>query len=195
MEVNKNNPTVYGVGYLGTGIYKTVVNGKRSKVYYAWNNVLERCYSKKLHLRKPTYIGTVICESWECFQKFAQWYENNYIEGFQLDKDILQKGNKIYSPETCCFVPREINNLFTNRSLKRGDFPIGVTKFSNRYRANLTIDGTSLYLGTFDTPEEAFQAYKIAKESHIKEVADKWKPFIKPRVYNTMYNYKVEITD
>ena len=192
---NPNHPTVYGLGYLGIGKYKSQCNGKKSKIYCAWNNILERCYSKKLQLRKPTYIGCSIVKEWCNFQNFAKWYEENNINEFQLDKDILKKGNKVYSPDTCCFVPREINNLLTTRKLKRGEFPIGVTKFGNSYCATLTMNRTSTYIGTFSTAEEAFKAYKITKENHIKEVADKWKLKIEPKVYQAMYSYKVEITD
>lgn len=192
---NPNHPTVYGLGYLGIGKYKSQCNGEKSKIYYAWNNILERCYSKKLQLRKPTYIGCSIVKEWCNFQNFAKWYEENYIDGFQLDKDLLQKGNKIYSSNTCCFVPREINNLLTSRKLKRGQFPIGVTKFGNNYRATLTMNGTNTYIGTFSTAEEAFQAYKITKETHIKEVADRWRGQIAEPIYHTLYNYQVEITD
>ena len=51
------------------------------------------------------------------------------------------------------------------------------------------------YLGRYNTPEQAFLAYKIAKESYIKEVAEKWRDQIDPRVYNTLMNYEVNIDD
>jgi hypothetical protein len=194
-KVEEFTPTVYGVGYLGVGKHQTQLNGVRSKIYYAWNNILERCYSKRLQIRKSTYIGTTIYKEWECFQTFAKWYQENYIEDFQLDKDILVKGNKVYGPETCCFVPREINNLFTNRKAERGNLPLGVGEFNGKYRASLSVAGVSTYLGTFKNPKEAFQRYKTAKEFHIKVIAEKWKSIIAQNVYQTLVNYEVEITD
>ena len=68
-------------------------------------------------------------------------------------------------------------------------------KHRRKYKATISKNNVKLYLGLFDTPEEAFQAYKTAKEEYIKEVADKGKESISPKVYRAMYNYKVEITD
>ena len=114
------------------------------------------------------------------------------MEHWHLDKDIICKECKTYSPETCAFVPADVNILFIKNDIKRGVYPISVRKTkSQRFTSRLN----SKHLGTFDTPEEAFQAYKVAKEKHIKEVADKWKDLIDPRVYEAMYDYKVEITD
>ena len=157
--------------------------------------MLERCYSEKYQEKYPTYKNCTLDEKWYNFQIFAKWFENNYILGHQLDKDILIKGNKIYSPETCCFVPQEINKLFTKSEKARGSLPIGVRKCNKRYKAIVKLNGKQRHLGTFDTPEEAFNAYKIAKELHIKEVADRWKGQISDRTYYAMYNYQVEITD
>lgn len=194
--LNPYHPTVYGIGYIGIGKYATQVDKIKSKIYYAWNNILERCYSRKLHKRKPTYKEITICKGWCNFQVFSEWHENNYIEGFQLDKDILIKGNKIYSPETCCFVPSEINNLFTNRKNARGLLPIGVRKCKDGYKVKLRLNNIQTELGiTFPTIKEAFQAYKTAKEEEIKRIADEWRDQIDPRVYQAMINYKVEITD
>ena len=118
------------------------------------------------------------------------------MNGWELDKDILIKGNKIYSPETCAFVPAEINGIFTKTNSKRGVYPIGVSLHKEgRFQAKVLKNKKQAYIGLFDTPEEAFQAYKKAKEEYIKEVADKWKDKIDPRVYEAMYNYQVEITD
>jgi len=185
---NKLHPSVYKIGYEGVGIYSSK---KHPTPYTKWTDLLKRCYSKSTQERQPTYKGCSVDERWYNFQNFAEWFENNYIKGWHLDKDILMKGNKIYSPETCCFVPQEINSLFTKGESCRGDYPIGVTKVGKKFKAVLK----GLGLGTFDTPKEAFQAYKTAKEAYIKEVADKWKLIITPEVYEAMYNYQVEITD
>lgn len=107
----------------------------------------------------------------------------------------FNEGNKIYSPKTCCIVPREINTLFLKRESSRGDWPIGVYKKRKKFSACISSKIKNIGLGTFNTPDEAFQAYKVAKEKYIKQVADKWKGKIDERVYEAMYNYEVEITD
>lgn len=182
--------SVCGVGYIGKGKY---CSNHKSKSY--WMRMLHRCYDEKVHKERPTYKGCLVDECWHNYQVFAKWFDDNYTDGFVLDKDILIKNNRIYSPETCCFVPQEINGLFTKTNAKRGKYPIGVKKEGDRFRADMSYKKNSTYLGAFDTPEEAFQAYKTAKEVLIKKVADKWKEQISNKVYKAMYNYQVEITD
>jgi len=189
---NPYHPSVYGVGYLGVGNY----SGKPYfKIHDTWLGMFQRCYSEKYQKRQPTYKECFVSEEWHNFQVFASWFEENYRKNQQLDKDILIKGNKIYSPETCCFVPQEINLLLVSSNSKRGKYPIGVHKLGNRVQAQLTINGKQVYLGLFDSPEEAFQAYKVAKEKHIKEMAEKYRPQLAPQTYQALINYKVEITD
>lgn len=190
---NLNLKDVVQYGCIGNGCY-----GTKHFSYNIWANLLKRCKDEKVIKINPTYKDITVCEEWRDFQNFAQWCEDNwkpYMEGWQLDKDILVKNNKTYSPETCCFVPQEINKTFTKSNKKRGDLPIGVGKNYNKYISQIKTSGKVRFLGSFDTLEEAFQAYKIAKEEYIKEVADKWKDLIDPRVYQAMYNYQVEITD
>lgn len=197
---NPYHKSTYGIGYFGEGDYKSGSNRKMHNYYVAWANILNRCYNKQ-HQEKyqPTYSGCSVADRWHNFQVFAEWFCTNHKDGFALDKDILVKGNKIYSPETCCFVPQEINNVLTKTNILRGDLPIGVRKEGNKYAAEVKRKLSDTLrkhrIGVFDTPEEAFQAYKIAKEAYIKEVADKYKNQITEQVYQALYNYKVEITD
>jgi hypothetical protein len=193
---------VFGVGYVGKGKYKHITNGKHTKQYTVWHSMIRRCYSEVYLKNKPSYIGCKVVEQWHNFQNFAEWYDKNYyeIEGetMCLDKDILVKGNRIYSPETCVFVSRSINSMFTKTDSKRGKYPIGV-KWHSRdeiFEAKCC-DGTKkhIYLGRFKTPEEAFQVYKTYKESLIKRTAIKFKDQIPSKLYNALMNYEVEITD
>lgn len=193
LKKNIKNPyhlSVYGVGYLGVK-NKTYNSVMEKKIYSIWHSMISRCYNSRDIDNKSTYKYTTVCEKWHNFQNFIDWYTDNYKEDFYLDKDILFKGNKIYSPETCCLVPCEINALFTKRDNLRGTYPIGVSKDYGKFKATLKKKN----LGRYSTPEEAFQVYKDAKEQYIKEVADKWKDKIDSKVYQAMYNYKVEITD
>ena len=195
---NPNTPVVYGVGYTGEGKYKAI-DYISSENYYRWKTMVSRGYNKKYKEKHPTYKDITVCEEWYNFQNFAEWFEDNYnphtMQGWHLDKDILVKGNKVYSPETCCFVPQEVNTLVIKNSVNSSGLPLGVYINGKKYFSKMNKEGKTIYLGTFKTVEETFQVYKIAKEDWIKKVADKWKPLIEPRVYQAMYNYQVEITD
>lgn len=168
--------------------------------YKLWCGMLSRCYNPKAQAKLPTYKFCQVSENFKTFSKFKAWCEQQTgygKKGWHLDKDILVKGNKVYSEDTCCFLPKEINCLMTNNKSVRGDLPQGViwncTK--TRYRARIQKTTGWESLGTYDTPEQAFQAYKVAKEAYIKEVAEKWKDQIDPRVYQALLNWKIEITD
>ena len=194
------SPSVYGVGFIGKGKFKANDgNGKPTKCYNTWKDMLRRCYDSKYHKKKSTYKNCTVCSEWHNFQNFAQWYYSNYYEfedeKMALDKDILKKGNKIYSSNTCVFVPSSINNLFIKRDKCRGKYPIGVSKVKDKFEAWLSKGNKRIRLGYFNTPNEAFLAYKIAKEQYIKEVAEKWKAQISQKLYDTMMNYEVEIDD
>lgn len=200
---NPYDKTIFDIGYLGKGIYD---KKDYSYIYDKWNNMLSRCYNPYYLNKYPTYINCYVCEDWHNFQNFAKWYEENYyeIEGEKmcLDKDILVKGNKIYSPETCCFVCNRINTLFTKRDKLRGKYPLGVSwdKARNKFRARCKIldkenKNKLIHLGLYNTSEEAFLAYKNFKEKHIKQVADEYKDLIPKKLYEALYRYEVDIND
>ena len=196
MVMDKWKPTVLGVGILDIN-----VDDENRFVHKAWTTMLTRCYCVSYKTKYPTYEYCKASENFKVFSKFLTWFKNQKggeVKGFVLDKDILIKGNKLYSEDTCCLVPEEINLTFVNKAANRGDHPIGVSFISEgRYRARLNKGkGVGLFhLGYFRTPEAAFQAYKQAKESYIKKVAEKWKESIDPRVYEALMNYQVDITD
>jgi hypothetical protein len=154
---------------------------------------------------RPTYKGCTVDESWHNFQNFAAWYDKNFYEidgeRMELEKDILIKGNKVYSPETCVFAPHSINSLFVKGNSIRGEFPIGVYRHTqtNKYIAQckISLNGVkkTINLGIYETPERAFIAYKSYKENLIKQKAENYKDKIPSKLYEAMINYKVEITD
>ncbi len=196
---NPYHPYIFSVGFIGEGIYKSVINGSITHYYKFWYGMMQRCYDEKTHKKQPTYKDVEVCEEWHNFQNFAEWVEKNYnseyMENWQLDKDILIKGNKTYSPETCCFVPRQINNIFIKNNARRGLYAIGVTKVKNRFIAQININSKINKIGYFLTEVEAFQAYKTEKEQYIKEASNEYKDQITEKVYKALINYKVEITD
>ena len=182
--------------------YIPFLNYNRMKAERLWNDMYSRCYNEKLHKRFPEYIGCTICDYWlEDKERFYRWVEDNYYmignEQIDLDKDILCKGNKVYGPETCVFVPHTINTLFLNGRKNRGGLPLGVyfDKDRNKYRAEMNYMGKNKKLGRYDAPEEAFAKYKEYKEKFIKDIAEKYKGKIPDKVYNAMMNWKIEITD
>ena len=202
---NPYHPSVYGVGYIGTGKYKPYANGKQTKAYIYWKNVVKRCYDPYFLNKWPTYIDCYVCDEWLCFQNFAEWFYKNYYEVEEeimcLDKDILYKGNKIYSPETCIFAPQRINLLFTKSNVKRGEYPIGMYYYKPTNKLHVlcqTLDGQKR-LGYFplNKPFQAFTCYKNFKENYIKQVADEYysKGLISKEIYDALYKYEVEIND
>ena len=194
------SPSVYGVGVLGAK-YPPSINGVQTKEYTLWQNMLRRCYSDNSKKKQPTYEGCEVSENFKSYEYFYDWCNSKVgfgVEGWQLDKDLLVKGNKVYSENTCVFIPAEVNTLLVKSTASRGKHLIGVcwNKTKKSFVAHVGKNkGKSEHLGYFNTEIEAFNAYKQAKESFIKEQANKWKGQIDIRAYNALMNYTVEITD
>lgn len=197
----KKRKLVYGVG-VNDSTTSTGSSKKREPAYALWKCIMSRCYGKT-RLKHATYANCSVCDDWIFYSNFKKWFEdpaNGYKKGYHIDKDILVRGNKVYSPNTCCFVPPEINTLIVKHDATRGDLPIGVAR-NNRgghgFRAIVRICGKFRTIGYFYTIEEAFQAYKTEKEAHIKDMATRYfkDGKITEKVYNALMNWKVEITD
>lgn len=199
---NPYDKTVYGKGYLGEGNYKNKINGKKTRQYNTWHDMLRRCYDEEHRIKNPTYIDCSVCDEWLNYQNFAEWYDENYYDIdnqiMHIEKDIIHKGNKIYSPENCVFVPAFINSLFTRNDINRGNLPIGVY-WSNKKKKYISQcsegNGIQAFLGDYNNPIDAFNTYKIHKEQLIKSIANENINKIPKRLYNAMINYQVEITD
>lgn len=196
---NKNFPFLYNRGFLGYGKYKPIIKKEQTIEYKKWTSMFRRCYNKKGLIRQPTYQGCEVCKEWYNFQVFAKWYNENLWseECNYLDKDILIKDNKIYSPNTCILVDNKINCLFVTHKKHRGVYPIGVCKENNcnSYRATF---GAGNYLEFFDNPIDAFYGYKNAKEKYFKKIANDYKEKYKNfpiELYNALINYEVSIDD
>ena len=200
--IKKPPKKVFGVGINDD----TEIHAHNSEpiAYRKWRTMIARCYSEKYHCKQPTYIGCEVCEEWKTFSNFKKWHDANYIDGYELDKDLLLRNNKLYSPQTCCYVPKDINTLLLNCKSARGDTPIGVTKkigsLGIKYLAAMShyVNGKRTgYIGSYDTPEDAFSAYKRTKESYIKKIAQTYynEGKITRRVYDALMKYEIKITD
>lgn len=187
-----------GVGVCRTGKYPTKNIDGNTLEYKKWYSMLLRCYGRECQTKYPAYHGCTVSQDFIMFQEFAEWCNNQTgfrNKGWHLDKDILYKGNKQYNRDTCCFVPEQINYLILDNRAVRGGLPLGVCKVDKKFKAVLRTAKGVQRLGRYPTPEQAFTAYKEAKESYIKEVANQWKNDIDSRVYDSLISWEVDISD
>ena len=191
---------VYGVGIVGTK-YPISEGGVITKEYMLWVDMLRRCYSDNFKKKYPTYEGCEVSDNFKSYEYFYEWCHIQIgfaNKDWQLDKDLLIKGNKVYNESTCVFIPKDINSLLTKSTASRGEHLIGVSwkKANKTFVAKVSKGkGKQEHLGCFKTELEAFNAYKTAKESFIKEQANKWKSQIDERAYEALMNYEVNIDD
>jgi hypothetical protein len=195
--MNKPDPM-----YRDDGEFKTIREGKAAKEYSAWYHMRHRCYLADRSKRYKGYEDCEVAEEFHSFQRFATWAigQVGINDGFQLDKDLLVKGNRIYAPDTCLFLPGEINRILIRNKDKRTDMPVGVMYRPEHvsgkpYVACVNKNSKSVALGYFDSIEKAFLSYKVAKEEILKAVAEKYKSVIDPRAYAALVAYQIEITD
>ena len=112
---------VLGVGVCDIPTVVPVESGRgpKDKCYSTWTGILARCHSVKTRKRQPTYGDCRVCDEWLIASNFKAWYDANYVDGWQIDKDYRGDG-KLYSPETCTFVPPWLNLLMTDHGRARG---------------------------------------------------------------------------
>lgn len=202
---NPFHPSIYGVGITGDK-YPRSINCKMTKEYDTWIHILQRCFDDRLKEKQPSYIDKECCDEWLYYPNFYEWLHNqpNFDKWYSgkrwaIDKDILVKGNKVYSPDVCCLIPQNVNCLFLKREAERGDYPIGVTYKNEGFLASCHNPFTNKKeeLGYYSTSEKAFQAYKVYKEDIIKQVAEvEYRADnITEECYQAMMDYEVEIDD
>lgn len=163
---NYFKPTVYGVGYLGFTSFKSMpVRDKEFKyIYECWKGMLRRCYSDECKWTNNRIFGIKVTNKWHSFRNFYLWCKSsvsNFKIGLELDKDILGNG-KEYSDVCCIFVPKSLNNFYSIvNPLKQ--LPSGVRKDHHKFQANVSINKSKYFLGSFDTEDEASDVYHAAK--------------------------------
>lgn len=180
----RKSKLVYGVG-VNDAAYDVYAyektEGSRNAVWRCpfhavWSRMLERCYSKSSLKRCPTYVGCEVCSEWQTFSVFRAWMESQDWEGRHLDKDLLISGNKIYSPDRCVFVSKQMNAFLLDHAAARGDFPIGVTWNQNlgkfRAKCNNPFTGKREHLGYFVIPQAAHEAWRRRKHELACKYAD-----------------------
>lgn len=184
---------VCGVGindYSGS----TKIKDRRIKSYQAWQSMLSRCYMPKEQQKHPSYIGCYVCDEWLYFSNFKKWFDENYRDGYEMDKDLLSNGLKCYSPQTCLFVPVYINNLIRTRNDNKNKMGVFYDKKSKKYIAKVSFNGRTEYSKVFDNMEDAYNEYKKKKIALIKRVAETAlsKGDIDEKVYNALLKYKIK---
>lgn len=197
-------PTVLGVG-INDVDFCVSVDGKHIRQYTLWKSMLNRCYSEKFLVRSPSYGDCSVCDEWLRFSNFLVWcncnphYSSRDDSGrvFDLDKDLIEKGNQVYCPLYCDFIPHEINTATLGSAAARGSLPIGVCfdKRSGLYAAGVKVRQRLMNLGRFTNPNDAFFAYKKAKESVCKSLAQKYERVISRPVYESLIAYSVDFLD
>ncbi len=170
---NVRKTLVCGVGR--NDISEPIRDGRKNKPFYRiWLSMIYRCYTSNSGSHNATYQNCYVCDEWLYLSNFKKWFDDNYVEGYHLDKDILVKGNKTYSPDTCCFVPPIVNSLAIRNHSHRGKCPVGVyyKKADKCFVATMRYRGVLVTVCRSSSMDEAFEAYKIAKEKYIKAIAD-----------------------
>lgn len=182
-----------------------LANGQRKQkvtwscpYYVKWSGMLERCYSTKTQEIHPTYKGCTVCKEWLTFSNFRKWMVTQDWEGMQLDKDLLFKGNKVYSPETAVFVSNKINNFILTSGGARGNYLIGCSwdKSSESFKAEVNIPslGKRINLGRYNTEIEAHLVWKKRKHELACELADSeyvTEPRVAEALRSRFVNYNV----
>lgn len=158
------------------GKVSCLVGGKKRflKSYDVWRNMLKRCYSSEYQEKYPTYKGCKVSQEWLIYSNFKEWFDENYpLElseeiKFDLDKDLLGGGSKVYSYKTCVFIPQKINKFLSNVYKNNTSGYIGVVlhKRSGRFQSQIRDfeTGKKKYLGSFMDPVEASGTYITARK-------------------------------
>lgn len=186
------------------GEYKTRIDGKKTKECQLWENIRTRItYLPTINEGKfGKYASASVDQRWFDFQDFAKWFKSLefYQEGWQLDKDVLLKGNTIYGPDTCVFLPEEVNKALNIKSRVKGKIMLGVSyhtisgKIQVQYACKHPDYKLSIYLDD-NQIDYGFSLYKEAREGYIKHLAEKYKNILDPRAYNALASYEISKED
>ena len=130
---------------------------KKHRFYDTYRNMMKRCYTKS----NPAYKhygerGISVCEEWQDIIKFVAWADSTYIEGYTLDR-IDNAGN--YEPSNCRWVDATTQAINQRMMKNNTTGYVGVyVARDNRWESRLTFNKVDIFLGRFNTIEEAAQA-------------------------------------
>lgn len=188
-------PSICGIGYLGKERL-IAKNPEIRECYDVWRQMLNRCYNMNTQTKHKSYKDCYVCEEWHNFSNFKEWYykhkykcNSNYR--LELDKDILVKNNKIYSPDTCILVPNCINGFFISLNKPR------IKEIKNKHKQNkfqlmISIHNNSKFFGTYNTKSEAEEKYYVFKKQILIDLCNECKSFMPDEIYKLLINYNIK---
>ena len=189
---DKQAPSILGFGIVGEDIPSK--GGVQDKAYGAWHGILARCLNPKTKAKQPTYADCKVHEDWQYYQNFKEWFYNQVgsgLEGYQVDKDLLVRGNLLYSADTCCLIPRDLNTYLASLPVYGCttciDFKVNVCQ----YAVEVTHEGCKYHLGYFNTYKQAFMELKTFKEQKLREFAEKYKGLVSDHVRERLLTYEI----
>ncbi|ATW58271.1 hypothetical protein CNR37_00064 [Pseudomonas phage ventosus] len=149
--------------------------------YKRWCGMKERAGGDRLLKVSPTYADVSCCDDWLLFSNFKAWMVTQpwNFEKSGLDKDLRIPGSKIYSPDTCRFIPPYINNLVIEKPYARGSYPLGACfdSQSGRFKGQVRSRG-NLTTRLFDNVKEAHGFFQVTKARDIRTEVLNWKSHI-----------------
>lgn len=156
------------------------VEGKQRMLpeYNQWFDMKQRCTSKRSQSVRKSYVGCTIQADWLSYDVWVDWAReqsgfgllDQYGRRFQIDKDLLGSGMH-YSEDTCCFIPKELNQFYINNH--RG---FQLTK-SGTYRAvGVSVDGSKrVSLGCHKDKEDAYNIWMENRLERLSYLFEKYK--------------------
>lgn len=191
---DKERKPICGVGINDYAGY-TATKQQHIRSYSIWKGIIRRCFDEKFKKNHPCYTDCTVCDEWLYYSNFKKWYDEYYIGGTEIDKDILSiRGVKHYSPQTCCFIPKSLNNALVDIRTSKGFYKNG-SKYKYIVMIRHNEREHDRYIGSFKTSEEAIAIYQQIKKQYVNELAEKYfkEGKINERVYNALL--KFEVTD
>lgn len=205
---------MYSRYFNSRGVHKTresPPSNKKTKACQLWENIKNRCeyLPVRYESRFGKYAGSDSCKEWKDFQVFAQWFEDvkeagYYQIGWELDKNLLYTDNQIYSPETCVFLPPEVNRILNTKSRCRGELPMGLSYNigAGKRKKSISVvfsckepEFSLSKVVKVDEIEYGFSLYKAAREKYVHYLAEKYKHQLDPKAYKALKEYEVGIDD
>ena len=178
-----------------------IENGKKVNcpIYSCWNRMLERGHSLKFKTKYSAYDGVTVHPDWHRLSKFTEWLNTqpqvNWQE-LQIDKDLLVKGNKVYGPDTCCFLTNRENSVFRPRN----SIKLGSVSKNDRYErkkpwmCRITRCNKHFFIGSFSTKEEAeFVAMRESMPIVIEIANANPHQFIRDAMYRWIDDWKSQL--